>query len=177
MTKDAFVDAFRGKDARDKNPHLRRVIPKAETSDMLYCMIYILSILLIAASIVAFITVIATQEWNLLWLCSLAVIGGAGMFLAGSMLGNAKFEHIPIDTDELKGYQGKFVYIHWLNDVTGYADEWVPFYGATEQFVRCVNGRPEMCVAPMEQYGKGWVAYAHKVHKLEVDRKDKVESV
>lgn len=177
MTKDAFVDAFRGKDARDKNPHLRRVIPKAETSDMLYCMIYILSILLIITSVIAFAIIVVTQEWHLLWLCGLAVIGAGGMVLSSAMLGDAKFQHIPIDADELKGYKGKFVYIHWLNNITGYEDEWVPFYGATEQFVRCVGGRPEVCVAPMEQYGRGWVAYAHKVHRLEVDRKERHESV
>lgn len=168
MKKNNFVDAFRGKDARDKNPHLRRVIQEANLSDVFYCIIYILSVLLIAVSIGACVIALILHKWVWLWTGTGAALGVGGIILALSMIGPVKYEHVPISTAELKTYIGKYVYIHWLNDVTGYADEWVPFYGNTEEFVRYNNGRPELCVAPIEQYGRGWVAYAHKIQKDEL---------
>ena len=163
MTKHQFVDALRGRDDRDKNRHLRRVIPEASTSDVLCGVLYILSVVLIFVSIVALILGVCLQHYELLWMMLSAPMGTVGIIISTVMIGDAKFEHVTLTIEELRQYSGKHVYIHWLNNVTGYEDGWYPFYGATEEFIRCNQLRPEVCVAPFEQYQRGWVAYAHKL--------------
>ena len=163
MTRHEFVDKFRGKDDRDKNRHLRRVIPRASFGDIISCVIYILCIIMIIASLGFIILACCTHQWAYLWFGILAPVGAGIMIAATSMLGDAKFEHVPLTVEELRTYSGKHLYIHWLNNVTGYEDGWFPFYGATEEFVRCNQLRPEICVAPFEQYQRGWIAYAHKL--------------
>ncbi|MBQ8806082.1 MAG: hypothetical protein IJZ68_06315 [Bacteroidaceae bacterium] len=168
MTKHQFVDKFRGKDDRDQNPHLKRIIPQANTGDVMYCVLYIIGIIMMIIGFYFCVVGVALQKYVWLWFGLMMPAGVACILLCHSMIGDAKFEHVPIPEDELRKYTGKFVFIHWLNNITGYEDEWVPFYGPTEEFVRFHNNRPEVCVAPFEQYKRGWVAYAHKLTKTEI---------
>lgn len=164
MTKHEFVDTFRGKDARDKDPHLQRVVPTASAADVVYCMIYIASVFAMLVSLYFCIVGVCIQRYSWCWFACLQPVAIVGIFTFSALIGDTQFRHVPISKAELKTYTGQYVFIHWLNNVTGYEDEWVPFYGVTEEFVRYYKERPEICIAPLDQYGRGWVAYAIKMN-------------
>ncbi len=168
MTKAQFVDAIRGSDQRDEDPNLERVVGNASLAKLFFACIYIASIVALVASLYFIIVGVCTQRWAWLWFIALSVAAVAGMLVASSFIGPPTYRHKPLDPEEMKTYRGKYVFIHWLNNVTGYEDDWVPFYGYTEEFVRYHNQRPEICVAPFDQYGRGWVAYAQKLTKEEL---------
>jgi hypothetical protein len=153
---------MRGPDKRDKNPNLRRVVPPASTFTVILACCPIFCFCQILVSIIVAIIGVCIHQYNFLW----ALVAGAAFLIAGlgvqALLGEPKYEHIVLTIQELRAYEGQHVYIHFLNNVTGYEDGWYPFYGATEEFVRVNGPRPELCVAPYEQYERGWVAYSHK---------------
>ncbi len=168
MTRNDFVECVRGRDTRDKDPAMRRVTQRASLMDVLCATLYFISWLCMLASLTVVIVGVCTQRWQLLWACGGIAIALLGIWGTPSLLGPAKYEYLPIEIDVLNKCEGEYIFIHWLNDITGYADDWVPYYGATEEFVRFHHNKPELCIAPLDQYGRGWIAYTRKLTKEEL---------
>lgn len=170
MTKAKFVDLMRGPDKRDKNPNLSRIIPEASTGDVLWASLSIVALICLLVSLIVAILGACTQQYHLLLAFFGSVASIALMILSQSIIGIPRYENIRLTMQELRTYTGQHVFIHFLNNVTGYEDGWYPFYGATEEFVRINGTRPELCVAPFEQYGRGWVAYFHQMTQEELKK-------
>lgn len=159
MTKHEFVDMFRNRDARDKDPRMRRIPQTATQLDVLHCVMFVLSITAMAVSLCTCTIGLILKQYDFMWTLMLFLLGLLGLLCIRHEIAPMKYELMPLDVKELQQCKGEYVFIHWLNNATGYEDGWVPYYGCTEEFVRYFNNRPEICVAPFDQYKRGWVAY------------------